>query len=187
MNKSSCFFYFNWFHFKWIQCTELPILTLAWIQNCCFLNLTSPDKFISTWCHFTGLPGGGDSTLFHWCSSMPHFNCNSFSRLLTCQSHWNNDWSRSNSSVQYLPGHQRRALLEPLLVWERPLFLQHVCLCFIMSAGISEQTVSIWDWSTTAENRGIRHESCETCQSEYGLYMCYRQTEVFQCAMLGFH
>lgn len=61
--------------------------------------------------------------------------------------------------------------------------LKCVCLCVIMSSETSEYTASVLDgnWSTTAENRGIRCVTSERCQGECGLHMGFRHIDVFQC------
>ena len=111
----------------------------------CFLNLTSSDKFrtkgVIAQCFQVGETVSCLNVLMY---AMLHVGCNIFSPQSTCQSHWSTRQPPSNTEDPFLPGDTPQALQEALLVWERLLFLQTVCLCFFVSAGILEHTVSVW-------------------------------------------
>lgn len=113
--------------------------------------------------------------VFNVCSHVLHSSCNILSPLLTCQSHRNSECSPSNTSVQCLREEKpfsgpptAASFSDALLVWASPaclLVLYRVC----------------WDIRAHSLSLGGKLE-----HSEYGLYVCHRQTEGFTEATYHF-
>lgn len=128
-------------------------------------------------------PRGGDSKLFDCpsgcCSFILHFSCNSFlntslTLLIVVQPVIRRNFSQST--------HYR---LFQMHCW---LFPKRVYLCFNLPFGILKHTLSVWEgnWSTTAENRGIRCESSGMCRCKCGLFSSHRQCWDFTKATYQF-
>lgn len=115
------------------------------------------------------LPGGGDSELLlvfvsavYLCNVfavivLPH--CQPVSLPETMFAHLLTPVYRIPRGINATP----QALTAAVHIWEKPTS-PHVCFCIIMSAEILELTVLVWNgnWSTTAENRRIKYERCQS-------------------------